>query len=369
MRSAAKQLALIPLAAACVVGIAQAATVTSPKIIIENMSGQEIPITGTVSFQADGDLRVQCRLENGNCPSIGTGNGGSGTNPPTISSFTASATTITAGQSVTLSWNSTGDVCFAESPAGITGWTGNSLAKAASQAISGLAVGTYTFGLRCYTAGGSATASTPSITVQQGSTNPPPPPPADYCGEYYSAGLPTSAPGFNAHNWNKVERDFSTIFGILPGDAMTASDVKWLTGLQVPAAFNNYLAIPFTMTDSSGLLSEFLMRWFQTQIAGASPGAVSVTVSPCAGDFRASTAGDPVTDIYLRGVCRRSFGQSGTITVSSDPQSATACFAPVGKRMYINIAAANMFESTAPATSSCTGNPAPSNCGVSVRHD
>jgi opacity protein-like surface antigen len=125
MRSAAKHLALIPLAAACAMSAANAAEVQSPKIIIDNLTGQQIPITGTVSFQADGDLRVQCRLDNNNnCPSIGTGNSGSGTNPPTISSFNASATTITAGQSVTLSWNSTGDVCYAESPAGITGWSG-----------------------------------------------------------------------------------------------------------------------------------------------------------------------------------------------------------------------------------------------------
>lgn len=371
MRSAAKQLALVPLAAACLVGIAHAATVTSPKIIIENMTGQEIPITGTVSFQADGDLRVQCRLENGNCPSIGTGNGNTGNNPPSISAFNASSTSITTAQSVTLSWNSSGDVCYAESPAGINGWTGQTLSRNASQAISGLAAGSYTFGLRCYSAGGSVTASSPTVTVTTATTNPPPdpnPPTGDYCAEYYSSGLPTTA-GFNAYNWAKTEVSFANAFGIVPGDVMAAADVKWLPGNQVPAAVGNYIAIPFTLTESSGPNAQFNLRWFQTQIPGASPGAVSVSVSPCPGDFRPSvTFGVNPSDYYVGGVCRGTFGQGGQISVdSSNPNN--GCYAPPGKRLFINIAAANMFQGAAPTTGSCTGNPAPTQCGVSVRHD
>ena len=371
MRSAAKHLALIPLAAACALSAANAAEVQSPKIIIDNLTGQQIPITGTVSFQADGDLRVQCRLDNNNnCPSIGTGNSGSGTNPPTISSFNASATTITTGQSVTLSWNSTGDVCYAESPTGVTGWSGNALAKSTSQTISGLAVGTYAFGLRCYTAGGSAAATSPTITVNaaSGGDPNPPPPTGDYCAEYYSSGLPTAA-GFNAYNHTKTELAFTNAFGVLPGDTMGASERRWMPGNNISVAAGNYLSIPFTMTEDTGALSQFQLRWFLHQVVGQSSGSVSVSVSPCAGDFRQSTTfGVNPSDYYLSGMCRITYGVSGTITVDATNPN-FGCFAPKGKRLYINIAAANMFLGSAPSTTGCAGNPPDSNCGVSMRLD
>jgi len=370
MRSAAKHLVLIPLAAACAISVAHAAEVQSPKIIIDNLTGQQIPITGTVSFQADGDLRVQCRLDgNNNCPSIGTGNSGSGTNPPTISSFTASATTITAGQSVTLSSASTGDVCFAESPTGITGWTGNALAKSTSQTINGLAVGSYSFGLRCYTAAGSAAATSPTITVNAGSEPPPPPPPTgDYCAEYYANGLPT-APGFNAYGFTKVESTFSNVFGVLPGDIMPSSDVRWVPGNLISQAAGTYLAIPFTMTQNSGPMSQFQLRWFATQIPGAVTGSVSVTISPCPGDFRAASGfGVNPADLYSTNLCRSTFNTASQLVVDSADQQ-SGCFAPVGKRMFINVAAANIFGGTAPATTSCPINPPSSVCGVSMRND
>jgi hypothetical protein len=190
-------------------------------------------------------------------------------------------------------------------------------------------------------------------------------PSEDYCAEYYTAGLPTAA-GFNAYNWARTELNFFEVFGINPGDIMMAQDVKWLPGGFTPAALGNYLSIPFVMTESSGPSAQFQLRWFPTQMPGTTTGAVSVSISPCAGDFRASAL-DP-SDPYLNNLCRNNFSTSGQIVVdASNPNN--GCYAPPGKLMFINIAAANMFQGTVPTASSCVGLDPPSTCGVSVRID
>jgi hypothetical protein len=193
-------------------------------------------------------------------------------------------------------------------------------------------------------------------------------PSGDHCSEYYSAGLPTAA-GFDAYGWARIELSFLDAFGVKPGEAMPAQEFRWLPGQQVPAAFNNYLAIPFVMTETSGPDSQFQLRWIATQLPGASTGAVSVSISPCAGDFRApTTLQGNASDLYLGGLCRSTFNTAGQLVIDSgNPES--GCYAPPGKQMFINIAAANMFEGAPPTTSSCVGLDPPSNCGVSMRND
>lgn len=193
-------------------------------------------------------------------------------------------------------------------------------------------------------------------------------PSGDYCAEYYAAGLPTAA-GFNAYNWARTELSFTGAFGINPGEVMPAQDFKWLPGNFIPAAINNYISIPFVMTETSGPNAQFQLRWIATQISGATTGAVSVSVSPCAGDFRASTTFQVnPSDYYTSNLCRPTFNTAGQIVVdASDPNN--GCYAPPGKLMFINIAAADMFQGVAPAASSCVGLDPPSTCGVSMRND
>jgi hypothetical protein len=373
MRTAAKQRVLLPLAALLATGAVGAAEVTSPKIIIGNMTAQEIPITGTVNVQADGDIRVECRLdEQDRCPSIGSGSGGSsGSNPPTITSFTPSATTITEGGSFSLSWQSNGEVCYALEPEAITNWTsqtnprGRAYPPSGSQSLS-LGEGEYVFGLRCYTAGGSTTTTTATVTVEKGDETPPP---GNYCDEYYS-GTRTkpTVPAFTAFNFTKVEESFVNMFGILPGDVMPSSDMRWVPGNKISQAANHYLTIPFVMREDSTTspLSQFQLRWFLTQIPGAVSGAVSVTISPCPGDFRPSAFPTDPNDLYTSNLCRATFNTQGALTVDSTSQT-NGCFAPKDKQMYINVAPSNMFGGVAPTTTSCPSGQ--TQCGVSMRHD
>lgn len=342
------------------------AQVPSPKIVISNVTPAiEIPLepTGSVQFNAAGDLTVICDTDaQGRCPNAGsTGGSGTGTNPPVAFTLTPSAATITQGSAFSLSWNSAdSQVCYGESPSGVASWSGQVFANSGSQSLSLTATNattaaTYSFTLRCYSAGGNRTASTATITV-----NPPTATqePSAYCSEYYSTGLPTSA-AFTAFGFTKQEASFQSVFAVAPGEGAAA---KVLPGNFLNPSSNRYLAIPFTMstTDGSAGLNQFILDWVEAQNGVVASGPVSVSVSPCAGDFRQAVTGS--SDAYLTSQCRRS-GNTNQLTVTS-VTGQSGCLAPVGKLMYINIATYNMFTTTTPTTSNCGTS---ATCGVSMK--
>lgn len=349
-----------------------AAQVASPKIVISNVTPNvEIPLVtaSQVQFEADGDLVVQCRLTAGACTGVGGGSGQDGT-PPATFSLNAAPTTVNSGASITLTWNSSdSEACYAVAPTGTTGWTSGNRALAnsgnATVSITNTTANpvTQTFQIRCFKEGGSRTVSSQTVTINPGSSNPPTG--EDYCAQYYGSNMPTS-PNFTAHGLTKVEVSFLTIWAGA-GQVGGTDVLRGVPGTRLNPATGRYLAIPFVMTDDSGgANSQFTANWNQSQLPDTPSGQVTVTVSPCPGDFRPSTGFGPnPNDYYSTNLCRGLFGNTGEITVDSTGFQ-NGCYAPKGKRMYINIATYNMYGATLPSGPSCGSN---SFCGVMMRMD
>lgn len=344
-------------------------TVPSPKIVISN-AAVEIPLqaTSTVEVSASGDLSVLCALDSqGRCPSIGGDSGG--TAPP--QSFVlqpASVTTVQQGtNNVQLSWNANAEVadnaqvCRGELPLGISGWTGVIYPPSGSQALSLTAQDAntardYEFQLRCYNAGGSRLASSAVITVT------PPPPVSGFCGDYIDqvhGGLAPTDTRFTAYGYQQVLSSIPAIWGVPVGSGASAKPV---TGTFLNPAAGRYLAIEFAMTADSGSTSQFILDWVENQGQGGVPsGAISISVSPCPGDFRATNF-DTNDDPYDGFQCRLGPSATGNLTITSDP-GLSGCFAPKDKIMYINVAPANMFGTSAPTQTNCGTS---AYCGVSM---
>ena len=340
---------------------AQAQT-PSPKLTISNAGtdGTQIPLdpNSTVQIDAAGDLTVSCLLNGQNvCPGLAAG-GETGVNPPTAT-LTAGVTTIEAGQPLQLTWTSTGaDACVSSGPSNATSWTGVIRNPGGNASVSNLVEGEYTFQLRCYSAGGSTTVSSALVTVTESTT----PLPADYCAEYYDGtpAMPTGAQ-FNAHGFTKAEATFTDVFGIAPGGSYTSH--IGVPSVHLSPVQTRYLAIPFVMTAAAGPDSQMQLTWIDGgQLV--SGGALLLTVSPCPGDFRAPVLGSP--DTYLSHQCRISqpTSLSGGLTITSD-LSLSGCAAPVGKKMYLNMAMYNMYTPTTPTSTTCTSGA--TICGVGMK--
>jgi len=348
----------LALSAGLCFGAAHAQTATSPKIIIANApTPTEIPLEAdsTVQFLSNGDLSVNCRLNGGICPS--TGGGSSGNNPPTAT-LSPSSTTLSQGAAFTLNWNTanSAEACYAVGPANIANWTGRTLNVNGNQSLS-LLQGEYVFQMRCYSDGGKVSVSTPLVTVEPGST--PPPVGSDYCAEVYGSNPPT-VPNFTAFGFERVDRDYASVWGVQPG--MGQGDPRVVPGEFMNPTAQRYLAISFVMANDVPGTSESQYRidWREPQAQGVPGGMVSVAISPCPGDFRA-----PVTfssDLYESAACRKTVSSLNTLSVTS-VQGAPGCYAPKGKTMYINVATHNMYGTTAPTTSTCGNNTA---CGASM---
>ncbi len=342
------------------------AQLASPKITITNTNPvAEIRLeTGsTVEFAANGDLQVRCHQTAGSCTTQNLGSPGGGTNPPTNLSLTPSVTTLTAGSAFNLTWSSSNaEACFGAGPTSpsVNGWTGQPLptSRGAPGLPLTLAQGTYNFQMRCFNATGSASVTASTVTVTEGGGGTP----GDgYCSEYYNGTtrpVPTTA-SFNAHGFSQVIATFFSIWGVQPG-------IGGGPQVAVPGNFLNpsngrYLAIPFTFT---GAANQVTFNWIDSQGGGIPTGAVSVTISPCPGDFRPAVFPTPANDAYLSLACRgQSSGISGGLSAATPTSGLGGCVAPTGQQMYLNIATYNMYTTTTPTTSTCGGN---TTCGVNM---
>jgi hypothetical protein len=86
---------------------------------------------------------------------------------PTISTFTASPTTIQTGQSISLAWSSSGaTACVASGGTGADGWSGAEPVSSSGTSVGPINVtGSETYTVTCSGAGGTSTPSSVSITV------------------------------------------------------------------------------------------------------------------------------------------------------------------------------------------------------------
>ena len=92
---------------------------------------------------------------------------------PSISAFVATPSTVSVGQSTTLTWTTTdASSCTASGGTGSDGWTGTTQPTASTGTAVGpfTAAGTYTYTLTCVGAGGTGTPRSATVTV-----NPAPP--------------------------------------------------------------------------------------------------------------------------------------------------------------------------------------------------
>ncbi|MFA5683143.1 MAG: hypothetical protein WCZ65_08975 [Lysobacteraceae bacterium] len=280
--------------------------------------------------------------------------------PPTGVMLSVTPTSITQGGAVTVNWSSSNaQSCFAVGPAGVTGWTGSGLAPSGARAVTLSQAGTYTFQMYCFnSAGVSNTVSSAAVTVSPSGGG------DGYCAEYYNGStrpVPTDV-RFTAHGFTRVQASFETVWGGIPG---TTSGIN----ANVPGNFltpytSRYLAIPITLIDEIGSGSQINFSWVETLgIGGIQTGPVVVTISPCAGDFRPPQVG--TTDPYLGFQCRvSSLTISGNMSITS-VVGLSGCPAPKNKQIYMNIAPASMYDTTAPTTSTCP--PGAAACGVRMR--
>ncbi len=362
--NALRAISLLALSAGLMFAGGASAQVNSPKVVISNTSPQaEIGLeTGSnVEFAANGDLTIRCRKTGNDCVTANIGGGGVG-NGPTGLVLTPSATTLTAGAPFNLTWTSTNaEACYAVGPSGVSGWSGRALATV--QGSPGLSLslvqGVYAFQMRCYNAGGSTSVTSATVTVEQGGGGPGPG--TGYCSEYYDGStrpVPTDV-RFTAHGFARSETAFSTIWGTTPG--IGGGPAISLPGNFLNPAALRYLTIPFVLNAPA---NQVTFQWIDAQGTGIPSGAVSVTISPCPGDFRPRSFNPPGNDVYLSFNCGSAqAGISGSLSASRPESGLAGCVAPTGKTMYLNIATYDMFTPTTPSSTSCG---ASSTCGVNM---
>lgn len=340
------------------------AQVTSPKITVTNTSpAKEIGIEAgsNVEFASNGDLLVRCRQSGSDCVTANFGGGGTGTNPPTNVFLTPSTTTLTTGQPFNLTWGSTNaQVCYGVGPTSpsVSGWTNQVLTatRGAPGLSLTLAEGTYVFTIRCYNASGSATAMTSTITVNPGGGGGA----TGYCAEYYdniTRPTPTD-PRFTAYGFVRVDVPFQSVWGVEPG--IGVGPAVGVPGNFVNPAAGRYMSIPFSFDTANQLNLQFLVA----QNTGISTGAISLSISPCPGDFRPRSGQPPANDVYLAGACGLSATSvNGGLSAAKIGSGLFGCPVPQNKIMYINIAASNMYLPAAPTSTSCGSE---ATCGVNM---
>jgi hypothetical protein len=362
---------VLPIGAALVLALGSAAQaqVASPKVTITNTSTPiEIPLlqSSTVDIQANGDLRIQCRLDNtGACPSVGGPPPSTG-GPATVT-LTPSVTALQTNGAFSLSWtSSTGtEACYGAGPSGMATWTGVALSPSGNRAVTLATAGSYVFQIRCFNSGGSTTVSSATVTVTQAETPPPPPPADNYCSEFYDGTtrpVPTT-PNFTAFGFIKTEKGLGELWGISAGQASTTR--VGMPGFHLDPSAGRYLSIPFVMTDDTGSsMSQFTLDWIEANnTVGIPSGQITVTISPCAGDFRPPTGMSNAQDVYLTFQCRKNAPTNASNITVSSVAHLSGCPAPKGKQMYVNVATYNMYGATAPNTTTCSGF---STCGTSM---
>ena len=301
-----KRLAVIGLGLAY--GLAASADVMIDGQVISSTDITEITIDPT-----NGDIAI---TTTGGYTVTNDGGGGGGTPDPvpTINSFTASATNVTVGDTITTSWTTTD----ASSCVGVNGygnWNGANLAvpNGTSAPILMDTAGTYTFRITCQNTGGTRSRSVSVVvepeTVTQDCSN------VSLSGEVLS--------------WNEV---FGTSW---------PNPRYWEDIVTIPRS--GYLAIEFNtgnVVEDGGWLTIK-----HTSTSGIRLGSIS----PCPGDF----------SNYLpdgANICTQAWGLSGSIQWSTEGAAAYAneCSLQPNTTYYLNMTFTNGVSA---GSTTCTGSP------------
>lgn len=331
----------------------------------------------TVQINAQGNLTATCELDGqNNCPDIGTPVG----NAPTI---TFPNVELTQGSTAkTLTWSSNGVACYGVTPTtGVTGWhnglpssMGSTTTQIGGLSLSNLTSGNqtpqdYSFRINCYAEGGAMGFKTATVTVNPTQT----PQPTQGC-QAYLDGLGTSGKAvFNQYYAGNrgMTRHTTTSFSAFTGVTLgkSGSDGSGTATLPGNLAANQYLALEFTMADTSGTgagTGKFTLNMGEFPSAGQNHDLV-VTVSPCEGDFRPPEV-MATTDRYRRNVCRLQSYRAGGL-IQGRNAGGSYCDTPAGELRYVNVSIRNLYTSGSafPVTpeipdDNCTQ----SNCGANT---
>lgn len=188
---------------------------------------------------------------------------------------------------------------------------------------------------------------------------PPEPPSGDLCRETYP--VPPADARFTAFGLKPYTVAWTAVWGYPPGDKR--SPLRNVARDNLGTSETTYLSIPFTMSVSSGPMSSFSLAQGPAQGDLNPTGLVTMTISPCSGDFRAAVNG--TTDPYLKSACRRQ-GTSGQLTASASASAAAQgyCPMPAGRVMYLNIVNRPMLTAPSLPPRSCKQGEA---CGTAMQ--
>jgi hypothetical protein len=347
-----------------------------------NVLVQSIPLkpNTSVTILSDGNLKAMCNADDCGITSAGTA--------PTINSF--ADVTLTQGGTASadrLKWTTTGsEICYGVSPTQ-AGWNAlQPTSNTTGLALNTLAVGTYDFKIRCYSATGGRTVDTQSwvsgvsndaiarVIVQQGQST------GDYCQEYltnlqnnnpseyakfqlYKAENRLAAPGTNFKR-KTTDTVFSTKTGKVPG-----KDTGAIASLPGYLNDDEYVALSFVMDAASTPPATTFTGKFSLKMTLTSGGvlehSVVATISPCPGDFRPRENG---SEVYLSSYCRSVYTSSAASlngNINGGTMSGLAlCPTPVGKTMYLNLSLRDLSQAPAndpPPADWCTTG---ANCGA-----
>lgn len=165
----------------------------------------------------------------------------------------------------------------------------------------------------------------------------PEPTEVDYC-----EAVADESPQGRAHGFSGLIRTWQQAFGVEPHQTSQVAGLpaaQWQGFTLLHPTKERYLAVEFTFSDPA---HRFQVQWTDVQAIGIAPGNVTVTISPCPGDFRPRKAGS--SDPYLSLRCRAEFGDFGIIRASASGLG--ACPTPAGQPHYLNIATHDMYGST-----------------------
>lgn len=352
------------LAVAVVAALGFANLASAQSIVITNANNHEIPLASGSSVQIDvnGNLLAQCALTNGTCTQLS--NGGPNQGAPVASlSRNDGDTSLTAGESIRLTWGSTaGTVCNATSagPAG-TSWTGpRAVANASGENVVLSAAGDYTFSLQCFnTSGGSSLVATAATVAPNDS-----PPPA-------GCSLQSSDPLFQPASLAAVTKEWDLAFKSPNSTQLPVYPNSPGAPVPVGASKGSYTAIRFTARANTTVD----MTWdtAQAQLGYSNPrpaDSMFISISPCAGDLRApnSASGDP----WLQGGCRISAGAGSMFytTLTNYQSSDFLCRLEAGQVYYINVSPIEPNDGLTPGEHTCSNTAANSatGCDVQMRH-
>jgi len=281
-------------------------------ISINNTNLAPIPLSGSVTVDANGQLSATCTGPT--CATLGQ----SGGSPASVSLPAGPIqTTQSAATTVAMTVTNAPVTCIGTSipSTGVTGWVGNDLRTTSGNASVNFAnIGTFALTANCYNADGSAGADSVDVEVASGSgggNNPNP----DSCiidgqtiaGSTRPSGYEFIRPAgftmfnrtwenqFNGREWGAQISYLAPIGSFSVGDAQAAG---------------MYITIPFQPT--AGTI--YVLEWFEAQsVTNANyfnprrSTSVSVSVSPCAGDVRPRVATS--TNQWLKG-CKKQSSQS-----------------------------------------------------------